>query len=42
MSGQTAPRPLTHDVMATIVEALEGRVDAAEVSELRDGAFLAS
>lgn len=41
MSGQTTPRPLTHDVMATIVEALDGRVDAAEVSELRDGSFLA-
>jgi uncharacterized protein len=41
MSGQTASRPLTHDVMATIVELLDGRVDAAEVSELRDGSFLA-
>jgi bifunctional DNase/RNase len=27
--------------MATIVEALDGRVDSAEVSELRDGSFLA-
>jgi uncharacterized protein len=41
MSGQTALRPMTHDVMATIVEMLEGRVDAAEISERRDGAFLA-
>ncbi len=41
MSGQTTPRPLTHDLMATIVEALDGRVEAVEVSELRDGSFLA-
>ena len=41
MTGQTTPRPLTHDVMARIVEALDGRVDAAEVSELHDGSFLA-
>ncbi len=41
VSGQTPSRPLTHDVMATIVEGLDGRVDAAEVSELRDGSFLA-
>lgn len=41
MTGQTTPRPLTHDVMATIVEALDGRVDAAEVSELHEGSFLA-
>ena len=41
MTGQTAPRPLAHDLMATIVEVLDGRVDAAEVSELHDGSFLA-
>jgi len=41
-SGQTAPRPMTHDLMATLVESFDGRVDAVEVTELRDGSFLAS
>jgi bifunctional DNase/RNase len=41
LTGHADPRPRTHDVMATLVEVLDGHVDAAEVTELRDGAFLA-
>jgi bifunctional DNase/RNase len=41
-SGQVPPRPLTHDLMATLVRRLDGHVDAVEVTELRDGAFIAS
>jgi uncharacterized protein len=41
LSGQSPPRPLTHDVMATLVERLGGHAQAVEVTELRDGAFLA-
>jgi len=41
LSGQLPPRPLTHDVMAALVETLDGHIDAVEVTDLRDGAFLA-
>ena len=41
-SGHHVPRPMTHDVMATLVDSLDAHVDSAEVTELRDGAFFAS
>jgi bifunctional DNase/RNase len=41
LSGQTLPRPLTHDLMAALVESLDARVTAVEVTALRDGTFLA-
>ena len=33
---------MTHDLMASVVDALDGRLDAVEVTELHDGAFLAN
>lgn len=41
-AGQRAPVPLVHDVMAAVVAALDGRVEAVEVTGMRDGAFLAA
>ena len=41
LAGETADRPLTHDVMAELVELLHARVDRVDVTELHDGAFLA-
>jgi len=41
LSREVPPRPLTHDVMAALVESLDARVEAVEVTDLRDGAFLA-
>ena len=41
LTGQVPPRPLTHDVMATLVERLDAHLDRAEVTEMRDGSFLA-
>jgi bifunctional DNase/RNase len=41
-SGQTPPRPLTHDLMATLVDSLDVHVDAAEVTDLHEGSFLAN
>jgi hypothetical protein len=41
LSGEAAPRPLTHDVMAALVTGVDAHVDAVEVTDLRDGAFLA-
>ena len=42
VSGNVPPRPLTHDLMASLVENLAGHVDSVEVTELREGAFVAS
>jgi bifunctional DNase/RNase len=41
LAGETPDRPLTYDVMAELVELLHARVDRVDVTELRDGAFLA-
>jgi bifunctional DNase/RNase len=40
-TGQVPPRPLTHDLLATVLETLDAHVDAVEVTGIRDGAFLA-
>lgn len=42
VSGEPVDRPLTHDLMAALVSSLSGHLDAVEVTELRDGAYLAS
>jgi hypothetical protein len=42
LSGQATSRPLTHDVMASLVQSLDAHVDAVEVTDLRDGAFVAT
>ena len=41
LSGQVPPRPLTHDLMAALVQTFDGHVEAVEVTEMRDGTFLA-
>ena len=41
LSGETPPRPLSHDLLATLIRDLGARVDRVEVTALRDGAFLA-
>ena len=41
-TGATPPRPLTHDLMASVVDALDGHLDAVEVTELHDEEALAS
>jgi uncharacterized protein len=41
-TGSRPPRPLTHDLMASVVDALDGHLDAIEVTELLDGAFIAN
>ena len=41
-AGQRVPQPMVHDVMAAVVAALDGHVDAVEVNGLREGAFTAA
>ena len=42
MEGIKPPRPLTHDLLKTIVEALGGTISEVGINELRDGTFFAS
>jgi uncharacterized protein len=41
-TGQKPPVPLVHDVMAALVQGLDGQVSAVEVNDLRDGTFFAT
>jgi bifunctional DNase/RNase len=38
-TGQTAPRPMSHDVMAALVDGLDGRLDTVEVTDITDGVY---
>lgn len=40
--GHTMLRPMTHDVMASLVEQFHGHLDAVEITDLLDGAFVAN
>lgn len=41
-SGTRLPRPMTHDLMASLVDALDGHLDSVEVTELHEGSFIAN
>jgi len=41
LGDETPPRPLTHDLLATLVDTAQARVERVEVTEMRDGTFLA-
>lgn len=41
LSGEEPPRPLTHDLLAALIESLDARVDHVEVTEVREGTFVA-
>ena len=40
--GVTPPRPLTHDLMQDIVEALDATLTAVQVTAIEEGVFMAS
>ena len=42
LSGHPAPRPLTHDLLADVIERLGGSVDRIEITNLQDHTFFAS
>jgi len=39
--GHRTPRPLTHDLLASVIRDLGARLDRVVVSELREGTFYA-
>ncbi|MFJ6654284.1 bifunctional nuclease family protein [Microbacterium sp. NPDC091313] len=41
VEGVTPPRPLAHDLMVRLLEALDGTVERVEVTRVEDGTFYA-
>lgn len=41
LSSQTPPRPLTHDLLVSLVQLLDAHVERVEVTFLRDGVYFA-
>jgi len=41
LKGQEIPRPQTHDLLATVIAKLGGRLDRIVISDLRGGTFYA-
>lgn len=41
MQGLQPPRPLTHDLLSTVIEVLDHRIDRVTITELRDHVFMA-
>lgn len=42
LKGIAAPRPLTHDLLANVIEEMGGRIDRIEIHNLEDAIFFAS
>ncbi len=42
LSGQTFPRPLTHDLFAVVLEGLHARVTRVTIVEMREATFFAT
>jgi bifunctional DNase/RNase len=41
VKGYQTPRPLTHDLIVSIVDQLEGELDSVVISDLREGTYFA-
>jgi bifunctional DNase/RNase len=41
VKGYQTPRPLTHDLIVSIVEQLESELDSVVISDLREGTYFA-
>jgi bifunctional DNase/RNase len=42
LKGMQMPRPLTHDLLAHVIEAMGGRIDRIVINDLRDATFIAT
>lgn len=41
LDGSLSPRPMTHDLLGNMIEALRARVDRVVITDLRDNTFFA-
>jgi uncharacterized protein len=42
LDGSLSPRPMTHDLLGNLIDALHARVDRVVITDLRDNTFFAS
>jgi bifunctional DNase/RNase len=42
IDGSVAPRPMTHDLLGNMIDALQGRVERIVITDLRDNTFFAT
>jgi uncharacterized protein len=41
LKGDLPKRPMTHELLASVIEHLSGRIERIEINDLRDGTFFA-
>ena len=41
LKGQPMPRPLTHDLLANVIEEMGGNIEKIEINDLQGGTFFA-
>ena len=41
LKGSPTPRPLTHDLLASVIESMGGRLERIEINDLQAGTFYA-
>ena len=41
LKGRVSPRPLTHDLLATVIEQMGGTIDRIEINDLQAGTYYA-
>ena len=41
LKGGTTPRPLTHDLLASVIESMGGEIERIEINDLQTGTFYA-
>jgi bifunctional DNase/RNase len=41
LKGRAAPRPLTHDLLANVIEQLGGKIERIEINDLQGGTYFA-
>ena len=41
LDGSLSPRPMTHDLLGNLIDALKGRVERVVITDLRDNTFFA-
>jgi bifunctional DNase/RNase len=42
IDGSIAPRPMTHDLLGNMIDALQGKVERVVITDLRDNTFFAT
>src|SRR5262249_39125784 len=41
LKGSPTPRPLTHDLLANVIEAMGGQIEQIDINDLQGGTFYA-